>query len=390
MAVRARGKILYIDFYCYLPDGRKVRCVETTGLIDNQKNRKIAESKNKAIQYELKYGRFDYFHFFPYGSKAKYFENATIDPLFSEWWDDWLAEKSIRTNTAKGWNSSYRTHIGPYFGHYRLSQISEHEVLIFRKHLESKGLKASSINDKIMKPLRMALLQADRRGILSEFPCKNIRRLKEEIPDIDPFSRDELKQFLQVLEAKKPDYYDMVFIWAYTGLRPGELCALKWKYVDYFTQKLMVRQTMHQSRSEGPPKTPHSVREIDLRPEVMQSLRRQESKTGLMDAYIFMTDANKPFTVAYMRKKFRFLLRLAGLKYRPPKQMRHTFATLHIAFGENISWVSKMLGHSSVEVTLRRYNRFIPNLTREDGSLFSKMMGFEAQKGNNLVTTTSK
>jgi len=62
--------------------------------------------------------------------------------------------------------------------------------------------------------------------------------------------------------------------------------------------------------------------------------------------------------------------------------MRHTFATLHIAVGENISWVSKMLGHSSVEITLKKYNRFVPNLTRKDGSLFAKKMGFENRKGH--------
>ena len=62
--------------------------------------------------------------------------------------------------------------------------------------------------------------------------------------------------------------------------------------------------------------------------------------------------------------------------------MRHTFATLHIAAKENISWVSKSLGHSSVEITLKRYNRFVPNLTREDGSAFEAIMEEKAKSGN--------
>ena len=103
-----------------------------------------------------------------------------------------------------------------------------------------------------------------------------------------------------------------------------------------------------------------------------------------------MTSANNPFSDAYMRKKFRYLLRLAGLKYRPPKQVRHTFATLHIGAGENITWVSKTLGHASVETTLNRYNRFIPNLTREDGSAFESIMDKNTQNGNNLGTTHPK
>ena len=146
MAVRSRNNWLFIDFYCYLPDGRKSRCREKTGLRDNKKNRKVAEDKDKAIKYELQHGRFDYLHFFPTGSKAKYFRTPASDILFSEWWDQWLSEKSLRYNTERGWKSSYRVHIEPYFGHFTLSQITEHEMLVFRKTLEQKGLKEVSIN----------------------------------------------------------------------------------------------------------------------------------------------------------------------------------------------------------------------------------------------------
>ena len=71
---------------------------------------------------------------------------------------------------------------------------------------------------------------------------------------------------------------------------------------------------------------------------------------------------------------------MAGMKYRPPKQMRHTFATLHLGAGENISWVSRMMGHSNAQVTWKRYNRYIPNLTREDGSAFEKVMNGDGGK----------
>ena len=56
-----------------------------------------------------------------------------------------------------------------------------------------------------------------------------------------------------------------------------------------------------------------------------------------------------------------------GIRYRPPYQMRHIFATLAISAGENINWVARMLGHKSPVVTLEKYNRFVPNLTRSDG-----------------------
>ena len=379
MAVRVRNKKLFIDFYCYLPDGRKVRCREATGFSENQKNRKVAQSKDKAVTYHLKSGTFCYLEFFPDGAKAQFFRRPEKDMLFSNLWEEWLSEKTLRSNTAKGWNSSYRVHIATYFGSFSLSQMNEHEIMVFRKTLEGKGLKASSINDKVMKPLCMALHCAYRRGYIKTYPCQEIARLKEEAVDIDPFSFEELRRLLDILKTKATEYHDMMLIWSRTGLRPGELFALKWRHIDYFNHKAMIRETMLPSGAEGPPKTEHSIRDVDLRPAVIDALKRQEARTALMDGYVFLTSAHKPWTDAFMRKKFRHLLKLAGLKYRPPKQMRHTFATLHIASGENISWVSRMLGYADVQITLRRYTRYVPNLTREDGSAFERV--FNADLG---------
>lgn len=148
-------------------------------------------------------------------------------------------------------------------------------------------------------------------------------------------------------------------------------------------RKILIRETHLPSGYDGPPKTLHSLRDVQMRPEVVDAFKRQEARTLLQDGYVFLTHANRPFSDAFMRKKFRLLTKLAGLKYRSPKQMRHTFATLHIAAGENITWVSKMLGHSSVEITLRKYNRFIPNLTREDGSAFERAVKSRGGIGQN-------
>jgi integrase len=299
MAVRSCNSILFIDFYCYLPDGRKVRWRESSGLRDSKKNRNVLESKDKAIGYELKHGRFDYLHFFPNGSRARYFRGSSCDILLSEWWEQWLSEKSLRQNTERGYASAYRIHIGPFFGHCQLSYITEHHLLVFRKTLEERGLKASSINDKIMKPLCMSLLHAYRRGIIPSYPCRGISRLSEAVPDIDPFSFEELRSTLDTTRAKRPEYYDMLFIWSRTGLRLGEVYAVKWKNIDYFNRKLLVKETRLPSGTEGPPKTSHSVRDVDLRPAVIDAFKRQEARTLLQGGYVFLTNASRPFSGAF-------------------------------------------------------------------------------------------
>ena len=377
---------LIIDFSFYGPTGKKVRSRESSGLVDTKKNRGIVLAKYRAIQYELKHGKFDYLYFFPRGAKAHLFER-TEAPIFSDWWDIWMGEKSLRWNTEKGWNSSFRVHLGPHFGHMPIDRITDHEILVFRKKLLDMSLKASTINDKIIKPMCMCLLRAYDSGIIPGYACKNIRRLTEEKVDIQPFTFDELNQFLKTLRTKVPEYHDLFFIWSRTGLRPGEICALKWEHVDYFNARLLVRQTRLSSGKDGPPKTVTSSRDIVLSNETTQAFNRQESRTGSIGGYVFLTGAERPFSDAFIRKEFRHLLRLAGLAYRPPKQMRHTFATLALASGENISWVSKTLGHASEDTTWKRYNRFMPNLTRQDGSALEKKLATVAKSEEKEIET---
>ena len=213
-----------------------------------------------------------------------------------------------------------------------------------------------------------------KRGLIPVNPCASIRKLTEEIVEINPFTFDELRHFLRVLKKKRPEYHEMMVIWWQTGLRVGEICALEWEHIDAENKKLKIRQTMHSNGTIGPPKTPNSVRDVDLPMTALVAFDKLKKRSKVLHSrFIFTTGAHKPFTDQFLRKKFYFLLKLADLQQRSPKQMRHTFATLHIASGENISWVSKMLGHANVEITLKRYNRFLPNLTHQDGSACQKI-----------------
>ena len=68
------------------------------------------------------------------------------------------------------------------------------------------------------------------------------------------------------------------------------------------------------------------------------------------------------------------LLAHLDLRKRSPYQTRHTAATLWLAAGENPEWIARQMGHSSTEMLFRVYSRFVPNLTRQDGSAFERML----------------
>ncbi|UTJ05688.1 tyrosine-type recombinase/integrase [Arcobacter roscoffensis] len=98
-------------------------------------------------------------------------------------------------------------------------------------------------------------------------------------------------------------------------------------------------------------------------PLVEEALNRQKSFTYINDSYIFLNQNKKAFKSAQSISKgfWKNVLRFCGLDYRVLYQTRHTFATLMISKGEDIVWVSKMLGHTNVRITLETYTKYITN-----------------------------
>jgi integrase len=124
---------------------------------------------------------------------------------------------------------------------------------------------------------------------------------------------------------------------------------------------------------EGPPKTEGSHRTIDMLPMVRKALLEQAQATRLKSRYVSLNLEDKPVDVETLRKTaWTKALRAIGVEYRPMIQTRHTFATLMITAGENIGWVQKMMGHSSLKMIVEKYYSYVPNMTHNDGTIFVK------------------
>lgn len=372
MGVSKRGQNLIIDFRCFLPDNKRIRCREFEGK-DTVTNKKRVLQKWKAIEYHLLQNTFDYLKFFPHGSKAKYFRVAKTDLTYSEFRAEWIEGQAVRRGTSDNYDYIYKNHHESYFGSWKLSDITDHEIRVYRKRMLDKGYAPSTVNQNI-KILCMPLKAAVKQGIIDSYPCDDIRKVKENKVKIDPLSFDELNHWLDYLYKKDKEWFDLILFWSRTGLRPGELFALRWENVDLFNNQISICENRPYFGGTGPTKTETSDRIINLRPAVVNALKSQQVRTGMINKWVFLNIRQNQWNQTTFRDAFKYYLRLAGLKVRPPKQMRHTFATLHIGAGESITWVSETLGHSSVEITLKRYNRFIPNLTRQDGSAFEKAL----------------
>jgi hypothetical protein len=122
---------------------------------------------------------------------------------------------------------------------------------------------------------------------------------------------------------------------------------------------------------EGLPKTEQSIRDIDMLEPVYDLLRHHRGETLLRSDYVFLNQGGRPVDLTTLRRRLWYpgLVR-GGVRRRALYQTRHTYATLMLATGENPEWIAKQLGHTSTQMLFQRYAKFIPNVTRQDGTAF--------------------
>jgi integrase len=201
-------------------------------------------------------------------------------------------------------------------------------------------------------------------------PFQNIKQLKVKRTDVDPFSLEEVKK---IIDTVRPDFKDYFTVRFFTGMRTGEVHGLKWKYVDFERQLIMVRETVVDGE-EGYTKNDSSQREIHMSQIVINALKHQAA-AGQQSDYVFCNRESKPLDYKNVTNRvWQPLLRHLGLKIRRPYQCRHTAATLWLGSGENPEWIARQLGHTTTEMLFRVYSRYVPNLTRRDGSAFERML----------------
>jgi integrase len=209
-------------------------------------------------------------------------------------------------------------------------------------------------------------------------PALNIKKLRVRKTDVNPFSLVDVQR---IIATVRPDYKDYFTVRFLTGMRTGEVHGLKWKYIDWDLRIIRVRETFVLGEDEYT-KTDGSQRDIQMSQPVFDALKRQFEATGKASDYVFCNQTGQPLDNKNFSDRVWYpLLRHLGLDKRRPYQMRHTAATLWLASGEAPEWIAKQLGHTSTEMLFRVYSRYVPNLTRQDGSAMERLLASQLSQG---------
>ena len=270
----------------------------------------------------------------------------------------------------------FDAHLLPAFGDKPHSTITKADVLAFRAKLAelpgrgNKTLAPASIN-KTIGILRQILTEASERfGLPDVF--KGIKRIKSRRPDVQPFSLEEVEKIRTTIRADFRNYATVRF---FTGMRTGEINGLKWKYVDFETELILVRETFSAGETEENAKTETSLRDIPMLPMVKQALQQQFENRTSDSEYVFSSREGHPIDAHNFANRIWYpLLRFLDLEKRRPYQTRHTTATLMLASGENPEWIARLMGHTNTQMLFTVYSRYVPNLTRKDGLAFSGLV----------------
>jgi integrase len=371
------------------------RCREQTALSDSKNNRAKLAKLATDIEAAIRLKQFVYSDYFPGSPRAHQFEafddeikqKASVQqysakvlyqecPTFSSFSAEWLAEHegiwkaSYRSNV----HSIYENYLLVYFVDKRMDSLSRADILKFRANLAKpqptrKRISNDWINH-IMVQLHRILGEASRRYKF-ENPFVDIAPLKIDRPLINPLTLQEVRVFLAGVRADFRNYYTVRF---FTGLRTAEVDGLKWKYIDFERNQIIVQETLVNGKIEKP-KNQSSYRSVTLPQPVIDALKTQKALTGHLE-YVFCNAAGNPLDHRNLTKRvWNPTLELLGLPPRRAYETRHTAATLWLAAGENPEWIAKQLGHSSTKMLFERYSRFVPNITRKDGSAFEALLG---------------
>lgn len=378
-----------------------MRCREQTLLKDTPTNRKKMQKVLDRIEEEISLGTFDYTRYFP-GSKVLEklkvervrFQSSAIEreesedtPTFEEFARQWVDEMRIqwRNTQIKTVSNTLSKYLIPTFGEKRVGLITKRDVMAFRSDLakvpgrNGKALSASRVNH-ILTPLRMILNEAANRYEFTS-PYYGIKSLKVPRTDVQPFSLEEVEAILRTV---RPDFRNYYLIRFFTGLRTGEIDGLRWDKVDLQRRQILV----HEALVDGevvPTKNDGSFRTVEMSLPVYQAFLEQHQVTR-QGSYVFCTRDGTPLRHGNVTKRVWYpLLRFLDLKRRRPYQTRHTAATLWLAAGESPEWIARQMGHSTTEMLFRIYSRYVPNLTRQDGSamerlLLSRLAGVSARE----------
>lgn len=275
----------------------------------------------------------------------------TVNEIMTEWLKE--NKSRLKVSSYQKYSAIFTNHISGCMGELPLKRLTSQVITEFTDRLLSDKLSRETIN-LVLIVLKMGLTKA-KEEYKAAVPAINL--LKTTKSQTRVFSQTEQHILVGHLLLQNDIFSFGILLALYTGLRIGELCALKWEDISNTTIhicKTMQRLKNAEGASEVmilPPKTNSSDRIIPIPAALKEIIERKRRKSGYV-----LARPNEKFTEPrLLQNKFAKCLADCGIEKAGFHTLRHTFATRCIESGVDVKTLSELLGHSDVKTTLNRY-----------------------------------
>ena len=282
-----------------------------------------------------------------------------VGAFLTSWLHD-SVKGSVKPITHDSYQRLVNKHVIPAIGNVKLSKLSPAHLQGFYRSKLDGGLSPRTVQ-YVHVVLHRALKQALRWGYVTRNVSEAVDPPKVPKKEFTPLSPEQARAFLQ---AARGDRLEALYVLAvHTGMRQGELLALKWDDVDLEAGVLRVRGT----------KTARSRRTATLSEAALESLRNHLTRqleeidwAGSLwreNGLVFATQIGTPLNRHNLaRRSFKPLLEAAGVPRIRFHDLRHTCATILLSRGVHAKFVQELLGHATIPITLDTYSHVLPGM----------------------------
>ena len=320
---------------------------------------------------------------------GKPIEKINSEMLFGEWIDFWYrtyCKNTIRLTTQIEYENRIYQHIIPAIGNIPLNQLTQSDLQQFYAREKSGGRKirieiyGTGLSDRVIRAIhancRSALEKAMQEGLIKTNPAIGCKLPPKKSREMKVLTQNEIIRFLN--RAKEEDYYELFLLELATGMRRGEILALKWSDLNFKTGELRIERQVNVIHGEiiiSEPKTKSSIRTAILPKALLKIL--SEYRKNVESDWIFPSplDDTKPRNPPAVRKRLQLILERAGCPKVRFHDLRHTFATMALENGMDIKSLSAMLGHISSETTIDIYSHVTDTMRQQAAAKIDRQIG---------------
>ena len=282
---------------------------------------------------------------------------VTVGKVYSEWLN--AIVNRVKESSFANYRAKFEKHILPVFGDIPCADLTAGRINEFINKKLADGLSAGYVHD--IFTVFKSMLKYAQEEYSFRLSLKNVSVPKAEKKKIKKISDTEQKMLVSYLTSNISVTALGILISLFMGLRIGEICGLKWKYVDFQNKILHIRRTVQRISSVkgnkktkiiiSTPKSDTSFRDIAVPNFLMKYFKMFRNKAD----FFILSGKEKPVEPRTMQYRYKKILQYANVENCNFHKLRHTFATNCAEKGFDIKLLSSVLGHNSVNLTLERY-----------------------------------